>query len=182
MKKGNKFAYDRAYYEELCRSRSVYGSAVPKEEEDWEESGYEDEELAIEEELSYNEEYETDGEVFTEQEKESKRRVKHVVNVNLKLCGFILLVTGLLVVLAYSMLSTKAGISETEKQISSAKMMLEDIKAGNAALEAKLDAVVDRNSLYSEALRLGMRYPESNTVVYYTMTEGGYVRQFADIR
>lgn len=66
-------------------------------------------------------------------------------------------------------------IKEKEKK-------LENMKAENDELEASLNKVEDLEKIKKIAIQeLGMIYPDSDRVIYYTKTETGYVRQYDEI-
>lgn len=177
----NKFAYDRNYYEKKYSGAWDGNAARELEEDDIEEVYYSDEEI-------YDEEYVTEDFYGVtpefEQEYEVQPDVRVKTRYNINPVAFIMMCITILALMkgTYSYINLQSQINLKTKAVAAAKVELDDAKAINASLEAKLDAVVDRNMIYSVAVeKLNMKYPNENQTVYYEKSESGYVRQYMSI-
>ena len=97
----------------------------------------------------------------------------------------VVIISALIVVVvqsALNLLSVKSDVNRNEKEISQAKITLEDVNSYNESLLGQLDISYDRNYIYNVAVgRLGMVYPKDNAVVYYKAADTGHVIQYRDI-
>lgn len=97
----------------------------------------------------------------------------------------VIIIAALIVVVvqsALNLLSVKCDVNRIEKEISTAKITLEDVNSYNESLLGQLDISYDRNYIYNVAVgRLGMVYPKDNAVVYYKAADTGHVIQYRDI-
>ncbi len=97
----------------------------------------------------------------------------------------IIIVSALIVLVvqsALNLLSVKSDVNRIDKEISNAKITLEDVNSYNESLLGKLDISYDRNYIYNVAVgKLGMVYPKDNAVVYYKAADTSHVIQYRDI-
>ncbi|MCR5432328.1 MAG: hypothetical protein K6E95_07205 [Lachnospiraceae bacterium] len=88
----------------------------------------------------------------------------------------------LLVQLSVNLLAAKSDVNCLEKEITNAKITLEDVNSYNESLLGELDISYDRNYIYNVAVgRLGMVYPKDNKVLYYKSADTSHVIQYRDI-
>jgi len=104
----------------------------------------------------------------------------------IRLNYFKLIIVSALIVLvvqsALNLLSVKSDVNRIDKEISNAKITLEDVNSYNESLLGKLDISYDRNYIYNVAVgKLGMVYPKDNAVVYYKAADTSHVIQYRDI-
>lgn len=177
----NRYAYDRSYYEQLSRRSAFDGNAA--RELETEEELYADEFAEVlaapEEEYEYQEELVTEPVVQTPRELKTRFRS----DVNWVRVAVMSVMFGVLLACALQLVFVSSEITRTEKQIRTANTKLADVEALNESLSASLDMKPDRNYIYSVAVgKLGMVYPDGNTVLFYDASDDGYVRQYAVIR
>ena len=184
----NRFSFDRKYYENLSK-RPVEGSAVRKEEVEYEEDFYDDSQL-------FTEEYSEQDFASTSPYKKRKNRfefapdagsrqaVKYKKKYNFSFIKLFMLavVIGAIVHSGATYIQARDGIVKANAAINAAKKELTDIQNYNKSLMGQLDVETDRNYIYTVAVsKLGMIYPKENDTVYYEKPGEGYVRQYFEI-
>ncbi|MCR5830410.1 MAG: hypothetical protein K6F93_08715 [Lachnospiraceae bacterium] len=88
----------------------------------------------------------------------------------------------LVVQVSLNLLSLKSDVNLIDKELSDAKITLEDVNSYNESLLGQLDISYDRNYIYNVAVgKLGMVYPKDNAVVYYKAADTSHVIQYRDI-
>lgn len=208
MGERNRFAFDRDYYNRIA-AEYVHGSSVRKTvrepETDKELEEYLTEKYAPEYRSS-NRAFETarssvtgriergtspaKPEKIREPEKKSPKRTQEVPSFKTRYLvriNFIkVLIIGVLlfavVQSALNLISVKSDVNRIEKEISAAKITLEDVNSYNESLLGRLDISYDRNYIYNVAVgKLGMVYPKDNAVVYYKEADTSHVYQYRDI-
>ena len=185
----NRFSFDRNYYENLGR-KVVVGSAVRKDEVEYEEDFYDDTQL-------FTEEYSEEDFATTSPRKKERRnrfefnpdlrtetKVKYKKKYNFGFLNLFMIavISIALVKCCYTYIEARADIIQSNRAIATAKAELKDIQNINDSLLGQLDVETDRNYIYTIAVsKLNMIYPKENDTIYYEMPEEGYVRQFYDI-
>lgn len=172
---GRKTSYGRTSYE-YSRHSYVDGSAVRKQDD----IDLDDLDSFLVDSTVPAREYPTPLERNQNQEVVTEKYVIRFASLPKVIIAIALIVA--IVFKAYTIIETKSDINLVEKEITNAKICLDDVNAVNEELMCSLDINLDRNYIYNIAVgKLGMVYPKDNKVVYYDNADSGYVIQYSAI-
>jgi cell division protein FtsL len=154
----------------------ISGSAVRQiqpeflEEEEWELSGQEQEQIRKRE----REIQRRNAQIRRNQEKALQMTPGFIC--------FIAVAAVVVLVLAVNYLQVQSTSVSLLNQIESTEEELGNLKADNALLERQLQTYVDLDHIYDVAVNeLGMVHPSEDQVIYYSQVESEYVRQYDEI-
>ncbi|MBR6270983.1 MAG: septum formation initiator family protein [Lachnospiraceae bacterium] len=79
-------------------------------------------------------------------------------------------------------IKTQYDLTSVQNRIETLEVELNTLRAKNDAAEIRLNKSIDLDEIYRVATEeLGMVYPSGEQVVYYSRSDGGYVRQYEDV-
>jgi cell division protein FtsL len=99
--------------------------------------------------------------------------------------GHVLFLSAAIAVMAFvcgSLIYLQSEVSSAKSSVAALESELLDMQTDNEALEKRIDTSVQLNDIKNKAINeLGMKYPTSDQIVYYTIDNKDYMEQYEDI-
>ncbi len=105
-----------------------------------------------------------------------------ILNIDLKYAAFLVAAMLITLLMCIYYLNLQSRISEQNSQISSLKSQLTELTDANQATRERLNNAIDLEAVYELAINeLGMSYPSSDQIIYYSGAIDNYVKQYKEI-
>jgi cell division protein FtsL len=107
----------------------------------------------------------------------ARRNQQHALRFNRSYLLFLAAVVLICVVGCSVLVSRRTAVTASMQQVSALQEEVSSRKADNDALEKQLQTSVNLNSVKKKARKLGLSYPSSKQVVYFSVNQKDYMTQ-----
>ena len=116
-----------------------------------------------------------------ERHRAAKRNARRAGAMNLPQVIFLTAVTAVFVLACLLYVNLQTSISGYVSSISSLESQIEELKSDNDAAESRIAASETISDIADYAGELGLVYPDSSQITYYSVDEDDYMNQYKDI-
>lgn len=111
----------------------------------------------------------------------AKRNRQHAMSMNRGYVIFLTAATLVCCMVCVLFIHLQSNITTHMASIASLETQISDLKADNAAAENRLETTMTLEEVKAKAAELGLVYPSSDQIQYYSVENSDYMNQYGDV-
>lgn len=111
----------------------------------------------------------------------AKRNQQRAMSMNIGYVAFLTLATVLCFAVCILFIHVQSDITTRMSDIASLETQIAEVKADNTAAEKRLETTMNLDEVKASAAAMGLVYPSSEQIQYYSVENNDYMNQYEDI-